>query len=374
MRGGTQKDVAGYYQYRDRLGSSVIEANESGQVISYEEYYPYGSTAYSASSSSADLSLKRYRFTGKERDEETGLDYFGVRYYASWLGRWTSADPGGFVDGLNLYRYTRNNPVNGVDAEGYSTQGPDDPPKKAVVPTVYAGNVLADLGKDYLYLGVKGFSDIEAVLSIAYSANLDIRDVMKKVNDPTLWNAFVEDRANNRWIFETPSYNFPSGLQSDTAKGMEKVATFGIGGSLAAGPGMYVFGPALIEAAPVAVRGVSTLGRGAMATASTTQATLNSAASAIASSPLVASGLNFAVRNPKSSTFLVGTADTFMFQIMGSGFANIYRGTQNTESDWKGDIDLVDGVTGGAVGMLPIPFPLNYRTKIAVGTLYIRLV
>ncbi len=93
-----------------------------GQVISYEEYYPYGATAYSASSSSADLSLKRYRFTGKERDSETGLDYFGVRYYASWLGRWTSGDPGGFVDGLNLYRYTRNNPVNGIDAKGYSTE------------------------------------------------------------------------------------------------------------------------------------------------------------------------------------------------------------------------------------------------------------
>ncbi|MGH1337277.1 MAG: RHS repeat-associated core domain-containing protein [Aureispira sp.] len=106
-------------------------------MISYEEYYPYGASAYRVAASGVDLSLKRYRFTGKERDEETGLDYFGVRYYASWLGRWTSGDPGGFVDGLNLYRYTRNNPVNGIDAEGYSTEKvekpkppPVDPPKK----------------------------------------------------------------------------------------------------------------------------------------------------------------------------------------------------------------------------------------------------
>ena len=110
------------YQYRDRLNSSVVECNELGQVISYEEYYPYGRSAYRAAKSGVDLSLKRYRFTGKERDEETGLDYFGVRYYASWLGRWTSGDPGGFVDGLNLYRYVRNNPVNGIDREGYSTE------------------------------------------------------------------------------------------------------------------------------------------------------------------------------------------------------------------------------------------------------------
>ena len=96
-------------------------------MISYEEYYPYGRSAYRAAASGVDLSLKRYRFTGKERDEETGLDYFGVRYYAPWLGRWTSGDPGGFVDGLNLYRYVRNNPVNGIDREGYSTEEVEKP-------------------------------------------------------------------------------------------------------------------------------------------------------------------------------------------------------------------------------------------------------
>jgi RHS repeat-associated protein len=76
--------------------------------------------------SGTDLILKRYRFTNKERDDERGLYYFGVRYYAAWLGRWTSSDPGGFVDGLNLYRYTRNNPFNLVGQEWFAAEPPPE--------------------------------------------------------------------------------------------------------------------------------------------------------------------------------------------------------------------------------------------------------
>jgi RHS repeat-associated protein len=61
-----------------------------------------------------------------ERDDETGLYYFGVRYYAAWLGRWTSSDPGDFVDGLNMYVYVRNNPVKLVDEEGYEAEPPPE--------------------------------------------------------------------------------------------------------------------------------------------------------------------------------------------------------------------------------------------------------
>ncbi|MCB0836421.1 MAG: toxin [Bacteroidetes bacterium] len=106
------------YRYKNHLGSCTLELDETGQVISYEEFHPYGTSAYRVSRPDVDLSLKRYRFSGKERDSETGLDYFGYRYYASWLGRWTSSDPAGFVDGLNLYKYSQNNPVNYKDNSG----------------------------------------------------------------------------------------------------------------------------------------------------------------------------------------------------------------------------------------------------------------
>jgi len=66
-----------------------------------------------------DVSARRYRYTGKERDEETGLYYNGARYLAAWLGRWTSADPIGIgADGPGLYNYTRGSPVNYTDPSG----------------------------------------------------------------------------------------------------------------------------------------------------------------------------------------------------------------------------------------------------------------
>src|SRR5262249_44442095 len=99
------------YQLGDQLGSSVLALAAAGNPISYEEYHPYGTTALWLARGSARTSTKRYRYTGKEKDEETGLYYSGARYYACWLCRWTSADPAGEVDGTNLYRYARDNPV-----------------------------------------------------------------------------------------------------------------------------------------------------------------------------------------------------------------------------------------------------------------------
>ena len=99
------------YRYANHLGSATLETNSDGVVISYEEYHPYGTSAYRSAKPGYELSLKRYRFSGKELDDETRLYYFGARYYAAWLGRWTNCDPAGFIDGPNCYRYCRNSPV-----------------------------------------------------------------------------------------------------------------------------------------------------------------------------------------------------------------------------------------------------------------------
>jgi RHS repeat-associated protein len=113
------------YQLGNHLGSASVELDKDGALISYEEYHPYGTTAWQAGRSAAEVSLKRYRYTGKERDEESGLYYHGARYFASWLGRWTSCDPMGLVDGLNVYWYGRNNPLVIIDPTGTQGESPE---------------------------------------------------------------------------------------------------------------------------------------------------------------------------------------------------------------------------------------------------------
>jgi RHS repeat-associated protein len=109
------------YQFDNHLGTACLELDETAAVITYEEFYPYGSTSYQAGRTLAEVSLKRYRFTGKERDEETGFNYQGARYYIEWLGRWTTVDARGMVDGANLYFYGRCNPLRFVDVTGYDS-------------------------------------------------------------------------------------------------------------------------------------------------------------------------------------------------------------------------------------------------------------
>jgi RHS repeat-associated protein len=110
--------VSTRYQFDNNVGSACLELDETGAVVTYEEYYPFGGTSYQAGSSAAEASLKRYRYCGKERDDETGLSCHGVRYYATWLGRWTACDPAGQVDGPNLYLYCRANPCILTDPGG----------------------------------------------------------------------------------------------------------------------------------------------------------------------------------------------------------------------------------------------------------------
>ncbi len=114
-QGGTRKLR---YQLDNHLGSVSLEVDEDALIISYEEYFPYGGTAFIAGKNRKEVKLKEYRYSGKERDEATGLYYYGARYYFPWLGRWMSCDPSGTVDGLNMYGFVGGKAVTCRDGKG----------------------------------------------------------------------------------------------------------------------------------------------------------------------------------------------------------------------------------------------------------------
>ena len=114
------------YAVADHLGSAKLEVDPAGRVIAYEEFHPYGTTSYRAMRSGLDAAANRFRFTGMERDDETGLTQHGARYYAAWLGRWTTGDPIGIGDGVNRFAYCRGNPIGYVDTDGLAAQAPDE--------------------------------------------------------------------------------------------------------------------------------------------------------------------------------------------------------------------------------------------------------
>ncbi|KOY03544.1 RHS repeat-associated core domain-containing protein [Pseudomonas nunensis] len=126
------------YSLDDLLGSSTVELDRNGEKISHEIYYPFGGTAWWAATSQVQADYKTIRYSGKEMDV-SGLYYYGAQYYAPWLQRWVSADPGGAVDGLNLYGFVGNNPLRYVDPEGGA--------KAESVITLYAGflSILGDV-------------------------------------------------------------------------------------------------------------------------------------------------------------------------------------------------------------------------------------
>jgi RHS repeat-associated protein len=133
-----------YWYHSDHLGSAQLITNVEGEEYERIEYTPYGELWVERASAASNIDIP-YRFTGKERDEETGLYYYGARYLDPKTSRWLSTDPalseyipgapindevkkknenlpgmGGVFNTVNLhlYHYAGNNPVKYLDPDG----------------------------------------------------------------------------------------------------------------------------------------------------------------------------------------------------------------------------------------------------------------
>lgn len=100
------------YHLGDHLGSSNVVIDGVGNWVNREEYTPYGETSFGS------FAKKRYRFTGKERDEESGLNYHKARYFSFIIARWLTCDPITASPSRSAYEYTSSCPMNRVDPTG----------------------------------------------------------------------------------------------------------------------------------------------------------------------------------------------------------------------------------------------------------------
>jgi len=109
-----------WFQISDLIDSAVLELSDAGELAHFEAYMPFGGTALAWSEAGeAEMALKTHRFGGHERAAAGGLYSIGARWYAPWLGRWASPDPGLDIDGLNLYAYAGDDPVTFFDHSGF---------------------------------------------------------------------------------------------------------------------------------------------------------------------------------------------------------------------------------------------------------------
>lgn len=115
------------YYISDHLHSTAVFADKTGTVLDDNDFYPWGGVVPGIGQTTSNNAIK---FTGKYRDSESTLDYFGARYYANVMGRFMSPDWAarpvtvpyadfGDPQSLNLYAYVRNSPIIRVDLDGH---------------------------------------------------------------------------------------------------------------------------------------------------------------------------------------------------------------------------------------------------------------
>jgi RHS repeat-associated protein len=125
------------YYFSDHINSALVITDSVGNIKAESDYYPWGGELQLSNNDNVihppETSARAnndYKFTGKKRDTETGLDYMGARYYGNWTGRFLTPDwtakpitvpyaDFGDPQSLNLYSYVRNSPVSRFDPDGH---------------------------------------------------------------------------------------------------------------------------------------------------------------------------------------------------------------------------------------------------------------
>jgi RHS repeat-associated protein len=172
-----------FYYFSDHLKTASVITDASGTIKSESDYYPWGGELQFTANDS-----NHYKFTGKERDSESGLDYFGARYYSNGLGRFVTPDwssnpvPVPYADlgdpqSLNQYSYVRNVPTVKVDLDGHGCPPVCDLPTPTAEDWKSIEEAGKRLGEASRLASVARITIGTAVLFTAYAASPFIQTV-----------------------------------------------------------------------------------------------------------------------------------------------------------------------------------------------------
>jgi RHS repeat-associated protein len=119
--GNDNPEIFQYYYHSDHLGSTSLITNLDGEIVQHVEYVPFGEVFIEERNNTWNTP---YLFNAKELDEETGLYYYGARYYDSRVSIWLGVDPmWEKYSGISVYAYCSNNPVKFIDPDGREVRG-----------------------------------------------------------------------------------------------------------------------------------------------------------------------------------------------------------------------------------------------------------
>ena len=177
------------YYHNDHLGNPVAATSATGELMWQEEFTPYGTRQIKQ-----DGGLNHIWYTGKELDADTGLVYFGARWYDPSIGQFLSVDPVGVIPGnrfsYNRYAYANNNPQKYIDPDGEFAQLIWGGLAGAAFDVALQGIAIASGTQDEFSWGQLGTSTLVGAgtggLSVATKAvsikrAVDARKVTKKV-------------------------------------------------------------------------------------------------------------------------------------------------------------------------------------------------
>ena len=179
------------YIVGDHLNNSTAVLKTTGSLINREEYYPFGETSFGG------FQFKRYRYNGKEKDEESGLYEYGQRYYAPWLCRFVSVDPiAESYPQYTSYNYAGNKPITKIDLEGLQEEGAE---KQGGAQTDSKGNLTGE----YVVKPDQGPTQIAEDLAKVHGVDVNW---VKTIDDPRNQKYFEHITGEERYNEHNKSY------------------------------------------------------------------------------------------------------------------------------------------------------------------------